>query len=171
MIEQERRVWIASVVERYEASLIRYAFRITGDLGRARDVVQETFLRLCRAGNEAPGDHLAEWLFTLCRNLAVDHLRKERRIRPMNDRMAQEIAAPPSDAVGKQEEEDRMVKELEQLPKPQQEVLRLKFQEGLSYREIGRITGHSVTNVGFLIHTGLKRLRERLAGSNLPAST
>ena len=89
----------------------------------------------------------------------------------MNDRMAQEIAAPPSDAVGKQEEEDRMVKELEQLPKPQQEVLRLKFQEGLSYREIGRITGHSVTNVGFLIHTGLKRLRERLAGSNLPAST
>ena len=49
---------------------------------------------------------------------------------------------------------------LARLPENQQEVIRLKFQQGLSYKEISSVTGLSVTNVGFLIHTGLKRLRE-----------
>ena len=48
------------------------------------------------------------------------------------------------------------------LPPNQQEVLRLKFQHSLSYREISSITGLSETNVGFLIHVGIKRLRELL---------
>ena len=43
------------------------------------------------------------------------------------------------------------------------EVIRLKFQSGFSYREISRISGHSVSNVGFLIHTGLKTIRRRMA--------
>ena len=51
---------------------------------------------------------------------------------------------------------------IEALPGPEREVLQLKFQQGLSYREIAGVTGHSVSNVGFLIHTGLKSLRGRL---------
>jgi RNA polymerase sigma-70 factor (ECF subfamily) len=57
---------------------------------------------------------------------------------------------------------------LETLPPNQREVIRLKFQNGFSYREISRISGHSVSNVGFLIHTGMKTLRQRLVGT-LPA--
>ena len=45
------------------------------------------------------------------------------------------------------------------LPENQQEVIRLKFQNGFSYKEIARITGLSVGNVGFLIHTAVARLR------------
>jgi RNA polymerase sigma-70 factor (ECF subfamily) len=48
------------------------------------------------------------------------------------------------------------------LSENQQEVVRLKFQSGLSYREISEITDLSVTNVGFLLHTALKKIRERL---------
>jgi RNA polymerase sigma-70 factor (ECF subfamily) len=55
------------------------------------------------------------------------------------------------------------------LPASQQEVIRLKFQNGLSYKDIGRITGHSVGNVGYLIHTGIKTLRQRLAAQAAPA--
>ena len=47
-----------------------------------------------------------------------------------------------------------------ELPDNQQEVIRLKFQNDLSYREISEITGLSVSNVGFLLHVGIKRLRE-----------
>ena len=46
------------------------------------------------------------------------------------------------------------------LPANQQEVLRLKFHSDLSYLEISRITNLTVSNVGFLIHTGLKTIRE-----------
>jgi len=44
------------------------------------------------------------------------------------------------------------------LPKNQQEVVRLKFQNGLSYQEISKITNLSVSNVGVLIHTAIKTL-------------
>jgi RNA polymerase sigma-70 factor (ECF subfamily) len=54
------------------------------------------------------------------------------------------------------------------LPASQQEVIRLKFQNGFSYQEISRISGHSVSNVGYLIHVGLKTLRGRLF-DNQPA--
>ena len=49
------------------------------------------------------------------------------------------------------------------LPPNQQEVIRLKFQNGFSYKEISRITEHSVSNVGVLIHTAVQRLRAEFA--------
>jgi len=52
---------------------------------------------------------------------------------------------------------------IEKLPANQQEVVRLKFQSGFSYKEIARITDHSVTNVGFLIHTAVTKLRSEFA--------
>jgi len=48
---------------------------------------------------------------------------------------------------------------IDRLPPNQQEVIRLKFQNGFSYKEISRITQLSVGNVGFLIHTAVKALR------------
>ena len=56
---------------------------------------------------------------------------------------------------------------LDALPANQREVIRLKLDAGFSYREISGITGLSVSNVGFLIHTGLKRIRERLGAMGL----
>jgi len=44
----------------------------------------------------------------------------------------------------------------------QQEVVRLKFQGGLSYREISNVTELSVTNVGYLLHTAIQKIRDRL---------
>ncbi|MCH6551143.1 MAG: sigma-70 family RNA polymerase sigma factor, partial [Planctomycetes bacterium] len=55
-----------------------------------------------------------------------------------------------------------LLRALDALPKRQQEVIRLKFQAGLSYRDIGDVVGSSAGNVGVLIHTGLKALRARL---------
>ncbi len=48
---------------------------------------------------------------------------------------------------------------MDHLSENQREVIRLKFQNDLSYKEIADITRLSVTNVGFLLHTGLKKLR------------
>ena len=48
---------------------------------------------------------------------------------------------------------------LADLPRNQQEVVRLKFQDGLSYRDIAEITGFTSSNIGYLLHVALKRLR------------
>ena len=51
---------------------------------------------------------------------------------------------------------------LDKLSANQREVIRLKFQQGMSYKEISEVTGLTSGNVGFLIHTGLKRMRSLL---------
>ena len=87
---------------------------------------------------------------------------------PWNETAAAAIpaaTAPPSDAIERAESRSRADAWLDTLPKNQQEVIRLKFQDALSYAEISRVTGLSATNVGYLIHTGLKALRQRLAAA------
>ena len=167
-----RLEWLRSVVERYEGPLIRYAMRFTGDVERARDIVQETFLRLCAEGRQVP--QVAEWLFTVCRNRAVDVLRKESRMSSLSQIRSEGFAsrdAGPGADLERREALSQVLRLLETIPGDQQEVIRLKFQNGFSYREISGVTGLSVSNVGFLMHTGLKTLRQRVrAGSGLPPS-
>lgn len=67
----------------------------------------------------------------------------------------------PQEALEREEQLSRVERMMAGLTENQREVLRLKFQGGLSYRQISEVTGLSVTNVGFLIHTGIKTLRER----------
>lgn len=155
--------WIQASVARWESDLLRYARHLVGDAERARDVVQETFLKLCKQDRELLDGHLVEWLFTVCRNGAFDVRRKEQRMTTMTLDTAMDSVSldpPPDDAAEQQDESNRLLRMMSGLPANQQEVLRLKFQHSRSYREISSITGLSETNVGFLIHVGIKRLRE-----------
>jgi RNA polymerase sigma-70 factor (ECF subfamily) len=155
--------WIQSAVLRFEAPLILYAARILGDADRARDVVQETFLRLCGQDHSEVGPHLLEWLYAVCRNRALDLLRRQRT------RQASELAptvkcrtAPPAKLIEDRDLAARIISMLDRLPENQRAVIALKFQNGLSYKEISRQTGLSVSNVGFLIHTAIRTLRRAL---------
>ena len=129
------------------------------------DVVQDTFLRLCSQDRASVGDHLAEWLFTVCRNRALDVLRKEHRMTQLSDEQVNRCLSPsqgPCETAERHDLGGRVLALLETLPPSQREVLRLKFQNGFSYQEISRISGHSVSNVGYLIHAGIKTLRGKL---------
>ncbi len=157
--------WVGTALSRYEGQLTRYAQRITGDLDRARDVVQETFLRLCREQPAELDGHLAEWLFTVCRNTAIDVRRRESRMTTLAEKQVSETpdrAPEPSDLAEHRENANRVLIMLDTLPENQREVIRLKFQEGLSYREIASVTKLTVSNVGFLIHRGVSTLREKM---------
>ena len=84
--------WIRSAVARFEGPLVRYAAHIIGDLERGRDVVQDTFLQLCRQDPSKLDGYLAEWLFTVCRNQAMDVKRKENRMKTLTHEQASEAA-------------------------------------------------------------------------------
>ena len=74
---------VTLALERYETPLVRYAISILGDIERAREVVQDTFLKLCREKNGRARNHLVQWLFTVCRNRAFDVRRKDSRMRSL----------------------------------------------------------------------------------------
>ncbi len=168
----ERLEWIRSAMDAYQGPLIRFAARITGDLDSARDVVQETFLRLCREDPAKTRDHLAPWLFSVCRHRALDVRRKEAPMTPLDEPALARLEASASDpgpALDVRAAAVRVLGVLAQLPASQQEVLRLRFHDELSYKEIGAATHRTVSHVGVLIHTGLKELRERLGTCAAPA--
>jgi RNA polymerase sigma-70 factor (ECF subfamily) len=154
---------VPALVSRFEGKLLLYAQRLlAGDLAEARDVVQETFLRLCRTPWEQVAGHEAAWLYTVCRRLALDARRKEKRMTLITDESADRFAAGEVDPAEQIEQADsaaEVMRMLERLPENQKEAIVLKFGHGLSYKEIADVTGHSVSNVGFLIHAGLKAIR------------
>ncbi|MEM9420291.1 MAG: sigma-70 family RNA polymerase sigma factor, partial [Planctomycetota bacterium] len=55
-----------------------------------------------------------------------------------------------------------VLRRLAALPDPQQEVVRLKFQADLSYKQIAEVTGLTVSHVGVLLHQALKTLRQQM---------
>src|SRR5688572_29807591 len=77
MEETPKSRWIVEALRLHEAALIRYATWVLGDPERAREIVQDTFLRLCKEDPGKISGYLAQWLFTVCRNLAFDASRKE----------------------------------------------------------------------------------------------
>lgn len=163
-LEQAKRLtWIRSVLAQYEGPLTGYAARITGDADSARDVVQEVFLRLCGQEHAELNGRIAPWLYTVCRNRALDVVRKTGRVKSLGE--TERIDAndrDPATVVESREGSGRIAAVLTRLPEDQQDVIHLRFQHGLSYKEIAGVTKLSVSNVGYLMHTGLKAIRDAL---------
>lgn len=149
----------------YELPLIGFAVGIVRDQEKARDVVQDTFIRLYKQDVEKVRDGLKSWLFTVCRNRALDLLRKEKRVVDVDDdiflKEVSKVPAPDAN-VDNHERLEEVQKKMESLTENQQIVIRLKFEQGMSYQEISDETGLTTSNVGFILHNGLKQLRQML---------
>ncbi|MCC6907615.1 MAG: sigma-70 family RNA polymerase sigma factor [Phycisphaerales bacterium] len=175
-----QKQWVCDALERYEGPLLRYTVRLlNGDLEAARDVVQDAFVRLIQQERSSVQGHLAPWLYRVCRNRALDRIRKEQRMQTSlpdapdrNGRLghASDDGAreEPGEQAQQPEARSRLLVMVADLPERQREVLRLKFQGDLSYREIAEIMDLTVSHVGVLIHTGIQTLRQRMTGSTDP---
>ena len=156
----------AQIIRRFERPLLQFATRIMGDRERARDVVQETFIKFKRC-DRMQSDHApATWLFTVCRNGALNVCRKEQRLMFLDEEIIesrQDEQPLPFERIEQREAAGFLLRIVATLPPRQQEVLQLKFQNDLSYQQIAEITKATANNVGVLIHTALKTLRERYA--------
>lgn len=150
---------IASAVVHFHAPLMRYATGIVGDRESAREVVQDTFVRLCEARQEDLDGRLGSWLFRVCRNRAIDVRRKSKRLVSLPE--------PPDVPVESRAEEQVSLRDvadaIERLSDNERDVLKLRYRDGKSYLQISEATGLSEGNVGFILHRALKSLRVRLA--------
>jgi RNA polymerase sigma factor (sigma-70 family) len=153
-----------TLLRRFERPLLQFTTRITGDRERSRDIVQETFIKFQRNGAPSADSDASTWLFTVCRNAALNVCRKEKRILFLDDGLmeARPSEQPlPGEELEQKEAAGFLMRILATLPPRQQEVLQLKFQNDLSYQQIAEITKTTANNVGVLIHTALKTLRQR----------
>ncbi|HEY5705561.1 MAG TPA: sigma-70 family RNA polymerase sigma factor [Terrimicrobiaceae bacterium] len=118
------------------------------------------FLRLSRQDIGALEPRLVPWLFFVCRNCALDHVRKIARFSgdSIDEEQPAENPSPAAEAAAA-EESDRLRWLVDQLPLHQRELIQLKFEAGLSYKQIGEAMRISASNVGVQLHSAIQTLR------------
>lgn len=158
---------LEDAMEQYQGSLLRYATRVLNNAEAAQDVVQEAFIRL--NGNmekiRTRGVQVKGWLFRTTHNAAVDYIRKESRRRNLHERQSKQADLFANDPDAQQERNEKqalVMQHLNTLKPKEREVLVLRLQEGLSYKEIAKILQRSEGYVGTLIHTATKKLSQSL---------
>jgi len=160
---------LLAALARFERPLVSYALGLCGDLEQARDAVQDTFIKLsrdaARAATPATTEHieaLAPWLFTVCKNRVIDLHRKSSRLVPMDTAIlesAPSTSPGPDTALDRKDTARQLRSLIAELPEKQQNILKLKFECGLSYKEIAAATGLTPSNIGWIIHQAVQSLR------------
>jgi RNA polymerase sigma-70 factor (ECF subfamily) len=151
-----------------ESPLLAYAIRFVGQVERAEDIVQEAFMRL-----HAQFEDVREpkkWLYRTVHNLALNHLRDSGKIVSLDlkgDAGATiDTTDPqplPDEQIARLEGIGLVRLSLETLDKRSRELVHMKFNEGLSYKEIAGRRGLTVSHVGYLLHHAIKAIADELA--------
>jgi len=156
---------IESLYAAHEAALLAYALSLLKQNETAQDVVQEAFMRLHAEFSSVRQPQ--SWLYRTVHNLALNHLRAGRKIVPI---AAEEFAQGelcdaqplPDEYLQRMEAIGAARLSLTGLDSRSRELVRLKFEEGLSYKEISERTSLTISHVGYLLHHALKDLAAAL---------
>jgi RNA polymerase sigma-70 factor (ECF subfamily) len=156
---------IQAIVTEHEAVLLRYATRILVNRHHAQDVVQNVFVKLFKAWHEGlkAGPQLKSWLFKVTHNEAVDHIRREARLKVLHEKQEVESAVESDtrhDSGTMTDDERRAVvlKNLGMLSSSERQVLVLRLDNGMTYEQIASITGMSLNSVGVVLHNAVKKM-------------
>ena len=153
-----------------ESPLLGYAQRLVGEFSVAEDIVQDAFMKL-----HAQFDEVREprgWLYRTVHNQALNHRRKAGKIVNLppfseaGEAAADQTADPkplPDEQIARWENIGLVRLSLETLDERSRELIRLKFTEDLSYKEIAAKMGLTVGHVGYLLHHALKGMADELA--------
>jgi RNA polymerase sigma-70 factor (ECF subfamily) len=165
---------LQALVGQYQYRLVRYFTYLLGRRDPVDDLVQETWLRVLERGHSYDGQSRFEpWLFTVARNLALDHLRKRRvfsldskdSLEPDLESLSPVSHAPsPFEQAARTEDAQRLAHSLQMLEPIYREALVLRFQEDLSLQEMADVIGASVSTVSSRIYRGLATLRAQMEG-------
>lgn len=140
------------------------AFRLY-DRERARDVMQDTFTRTWTyivAGNDI--ENLRAFLYKTARNLCTNEFVRSKAY--SLDEMQEVAGYDPEDEVSETPEDiaeaNVLMRHLSELDPPAQEVLTLRYMNGLAVKEIGEILGEAPNTISVRIHRAIEELKKRM---------
>lgn len=157
-------VALGLLLRRHHAGAYRLAVSYMQDRDAAEDVVQDAFVKALRGLDRFRGDaSFRTWVLRITANEAKGALRKTGRRRESPIEVAREVATAdldPAAATALNAEAERARAMLDMLPEKQRLSVSLRTEDGLSFREIGEITGSSEGAARVNYFHGIRRLRE-----------
>ena len=164
---------LAALIERYQGRLYRYLVRLLREPATAEDLFQQTWVRVAeRIKSYDTKRSFENWLFTIARNLAFDHLRRYRpesldEPLPSGESRLEMLAAEgpgAAESIMAQERSAQLAAALELLPVVYREVLSLRFEEDLKLEEIADLLQIPLSTVKSRLRRALEDMRELLGG-------
>lgn len=160
-------VLFTTLLERHGEEIFRFACQLTGNRTDADDLYQETVMKAFRAFGRLPaGANYRAWLYRICSNTWISDRRKNGRVSPMNDVLADTLSIPPTDHASALDARD-LLQEVElfvnDLPPKQRVALVLRKHHEVGYAEIGSILNCSEAAARANVHAALTKLRGAFA--------
>jgi len=175
---QSDKTAFAELVRRYGDSVLGYLTKMSGSREQAEDLFQETFKRVHEKAHTLRGNHFKPWLFTIATNVAIDGMRRRRRLQVVSlnqkldcaDGRCEELGAvavvdsscEPSQQAIRAEQKEQVQQAVESLPANQRATLVLAYYQQLSYQEVAEALGCSIGTVKAQMYRALKTLAQRL---------
>jgi RNA polymerase sigma factor (sigma-70 family) len=153
---------IEEMIDQYASPLLRYAERLLRNPHTAQDVVQQVFVRFASmndAKKPAP-QALRAWLYRSTHHQAVDQIRAEQRRKKLHEAHAEQCYSEPS--TNHSHRQQQVMEQIHLLDEKSRQVLLLRLQEGLSYKEISQITGLKEGHIGYLLHQAVRQLASQI---------
>jgi len=141
----------------YAPDVYRFAIWLSGDISEAEDITSETFTRAWVHNNRIRTETLKAYLFTIARNIYLQHLRKKKRQVVLEDVHPDTTPGPD-----KQNESYSILQEVRKILQTLTEIDRtafvLRVQHELSYHEIARILHISLSAAKVKVYRVRKKL-------------
>jgi RNA polymerase sigma-70 factor (ECF subfamily) len=166
------------LVRRHGDSVLGYLIKMSGNRQQAEDLFQETFKRVHEKAHTFHGGQFRSWLFTVATNVAIDNMRKRKRVRvvSLNQRLdcanqnSQELgnvaiadnSCNPSQQAQRAERIEKVRQAVESLPLKQRATLVLAYYQQLSYREVAEVMSCSIGTVKTQMYRALRTLSQKL---------
>jgi len=145
------------LIERYSRKLYLFIFNRTGNREDTEDIIQETFLKAYKSLSAYdPGWEFSTWIYTIASRTATSHfryknVRENKPIFPLKETTTPEEEMMKGNI-------DSIWKAAAELGPAKREILRLRYGDGLSIKEIGKITGKSAANIRVLLYRAKNEL-------------
>lgn len=166
------------IFARFQKPLFNFFYRMVGRREIAEDLVQETFIKLCRFGHTFCGSNakFTTWLYSVAGNQCRDHLRHAARrpempVADMEETYSEEdqvelplatLDSPVEEHLIRMELREELKTAIRSLPEKERTAIILREYHGLEYKEIAETLGCPIGSVKVLIFRARQRLRERL---------
>ncbi|NPV57005.1 MAG: sigma-70 family RNA polymerase sigma factor [Anaerolineae bacterium] len=152
---------------RYVEQVYRYLYSKLDNVHEAEDLTAQTFLAAFESFEILRNDdHFAAWLFTIARNKAMDHFRKNKQRETLHEPADIPAEDDPLSSVIRSEQALALSKSIRNLTEEEQEMLRLRFLAEMSYVQIGRILHRNEGAIKKAIYRLLARLQSQLEAVN-----
>ncbi len=161
-MDENKRRRVAKMYDKYANDIYKYLYSYGRDKELAEDLLADTFVRAMRSIDRFDFDQPRAWLYTIARNLLRDHWKKKSTLALDEKIEIVDTSDSIEEKLDKKISHEKLELAIKTLPSREADIIRLRFIQNFSVKEVAKIVNVSPENVRIIQYRALKRLKGAL---------